>query len=94
MQSFAIITYQLADEENIYTFYSACWQAGLKPIFHPFWVALPFSDIFISITPNILYQLLQRMIKHLIKCVTVLLLDVGTTPRIKKKGSRRVEMTT
>ncbi|KAF8496900.1 hypothetical protein F5888DRAFT_1614460, partial [Russula emetica] len=33
----------------------------------PFWELLLLADIFISITPNILHQLLQGMIKHLIK---------------------------
>jgi hypothetical protein len=45
----------------------ACRQAGLKPIYHPFWQNLPFSDIFNSITPDILHQLLQGMVRHVIK---------------------------
>jgi len=66
-QSSAIAAYCLADNDNHCAFHLACHQAGLKPIFQPFWEAHPFSDIFNSVTPDILHQLLQGMIKHLIK---------------------------
>ncbi len=68
-QSSAITIYCLVDDENVHAFHLACCQAGLKPIFHPFWETLLFSNIFISITPNILHQLLQGMMRHLIKWV-------------------------
>jgi len=38
----------------------------MKPIVHPFWATLPLVDVFISITPDILHQMLQGMMKHLI----------------------------
>ena len=47
-------------------FYAACCNAGLKPIYKPFWESLPLADIFVSITPDVLHQLLQGMMKHLI----------------------------
>jgi len=58
VQSKAINTYFLADDNNIPTFHLACHKAGLKPIFHPFWARLPLVNIFISITHNILHQML------------------------------------
>ncbi|KAH7903904.1 hypothetical protein BJ138DRAFT_1119934 [Hygrophoropsis aurantiaca] len=43
-----------------------CREKRIKPIFHPFWEGLPFANIFESITPDILHQVYQGMIKHLI----------------------------
>ena len=43
----------------------ACKNVGIKPIIHPFWEDLPYSNIFSCITPDILHQLLQGLIKHL-----------------------------
>lgn len=66
MQSSAIDTYALADGD-IHAFHHACRDAGLKPVHHPFWERLPLVNIFLSITPDILHQLLQGMVKHLVR---------------------------
>ncbi len=47
-------------------FTSACREAGVKPLFHLFWEELPYTNIFLAITPDILHQLYQGVIKHLI----------------------------
>jgi len=47
-------------------FSRACQEVGIKPIQQPFWQCLPFVNIFRSITPDILHQLYQGNIKHLI----------------------------
>ena len=52
---------------DVCPFHLACCEAGLKPIFHPFWERFPLADIFMSITPDILHQLLQGMVKHLVR---------------------------
>jgi Plavaka transposase len=44
----------------------ACAAAGIKPIQHPFWRNLPFLNIFCSVTPDILHQLYQELIKHIL----------------------------
>ena len=51
-------------------FFAACRNAGIKPIFHPFWEDLPYVNIFRSITPDILHQLYQGLIKHLVAWLT------------------------
>jgi hypothetical protein len=57
--------YLLADGDA-YAFHAACHEASQKPVFHPFWESLPLSNIFVSITPDILHQLLQGMLKHMV----------------------------
>ena len=61
----ALRTFGLADG-NVCTFYAACRDNGIKPVFHPFWKSLPLANIYDSITPDILHQLLQGVMKHLI----------------------------
>ncbi|KAJ7862346.1 hypothetical protein B0H14DRAFT_3084655 [Mycena olivaceomarginata] len=44
-----------------------CKDAGIKPVVHPFWQDLPYTNIFLSITSDVLHQLYQGIIKHLIE---------------------------
>ncbi|KAJ7478845.1 hypothetical protein B0H11DRAFT_1725700 [Mycena galericulata] len=73
-------TFSFRDLENILaaldtldegpTIYAkACAEAGIKPIYHPFWEGLPYTNIFRSISPDILHQLYQGIMKHLIAWV-------------------------
>ncbi|KAG2110204.1 uncharacterized protein F5147DRAFT_651860 [Suillus discolor] len=47
-------------------FVHACTTAGIKPIIHPFLEDLPFTNIFWAITPDVLHQLYQGLLKHLL----------------------------
>ncbi|KAG2148846.1 hypothetical protein DEU56DRAFT_909161 [Suillus clintonianus] len=47
-------------------FVRTCAAAGIKPIVHPFWEDLPFTNIFHAITPDVLHQLYQGLVKHLV----------------------------
>ena len=64
----ALDVYELADGDAT-RFHAACRAAGLKPVYRPFWERLPLSNIFLSITPDVLHQLLQGVMKHVIAWV-------------------------
>ncbi|CDO76892.1 hypothetical protein BN946_scf184903.g13 [Trametes cinnabarina] len=53
-------------DESFTEFSRACREAGIKPIFHPYWEDLPYVNIYRSITPDILHQLYQGIIKHVL----------------------------
>ncbi|KAG2085581.1 uncharacterized protein F5147DRAFT_792834 [Suillus discolor] len=53
------------DQGNL-AFVRACATVGIKPVIHPFWEKLPFANIFQSVTPDVLHQLYQGLVKHLL----------------------------
>ena len=47
-------------------FQQTCNNLRIKPIFQPFFGQLPYVNIFQAITPDILHQLLQGILRHLL----------------------------
>ena len=47
-------------------FLQTCAEAHVKPVVNPFWKDLPYVHIYRSITPDILHQLYQGILKHMI----------------------------
>ncbi|KAL1747101.1 hypothetical protein HDZ31DRAFT_32557 [Schizophyllum fasciatum] len=45
---------------------SRCRAIGLRPTVKPFWQGLPFAHPFRAITPDVLHQLYQGVVKHLV----------------------------
>lgn len=73
-------TYPLRDLKNVLaalktlnnrypTYQKNCEEAGIKPVIHPFWKKLKGTNIFESITSNILHQLYQGIIKHIVNWI-------------------------
>ena len=46
---------------------SLCEKAGVRPVFRPYWADLPYADPFLSVCPDILHQIYQGLIKHLLE---------------------------
>ena len=65
----ALESYTLADDD-VCVFNASCRINGIKPVYHLFWESLPYLDIYTSIIPDILHQLLQGVMKHLIAWVS------------------------
>ncbi|KAI9433522.1 hypothetical protein H4582DRAFT_1819834 [Lactarius indigo] len=51
-------------------FFESCKELGVKPVTEPFWKDLPYAHVYRSITPDILHQLYQGVMKHAIHWTT------------------------
>ena len=65
-------------------FTQACREAGVKPIQHPFWINLPFLNIYQSIAPDVLHNLYQGVVKHLISWIRAICSDVEIDARCRR----------
>ncbi|KAJ6599450.1 hypothetical protein B0H10DRAFT_1959125 [Mycena sp. CBHHK59/15] len=61
----AVLDALAAFDDDPAEFVKKCQATGIKPVIHLFWEDLPYVDIFKSITPNVLHQLYQGVMKHL-----------------------------
>jgi hypothetical protein len=58
------------DVSNDYSdFARTCAHLSVKPLAEPFWKALPFTNIYRAITPDVLHQLYQGIFKHLVSWI-------------------------
>ncbi|KAI0683898.1 hypothetical protein BC835DRAFT_1294737 [Cytidiella melzeri] len=53
-------------EDHPEKFLKSCAEGNVKPVIEPFWINLPYTHIFRSITPDVLHQLYQGIVKHLV----------------------------
>ncbi|KAF6756066.1 hypothetical protein DFP72DRAFT_1008140 [Ephemerocybe angulata] len=58
--------------EGATVFKQRCLEAGIKPVQDPFWKELPFVHIYRSITPDVLHQLYQGVVKHVISWLRII----------------------
>ncbi|KAH6911156.1 hypothetical protein BKA70DRAFT_1423909 [Coprinopsis sp. MPI-PUGE-AT-0042] len=56
-------------KEGVMVFRQNCKSCRVKPVPQPFWINLPFVHIYRSITPDVLHQLYQGVVKHLISWI-------------------------
>ncbi|KIY63769.1 hypothetical protein CYLTODRAFT_125515 [Cylindrobasidium torrendii FP15055 ss-10] len=63
----------------------ACYAENVNPnVTHPFWENLPYTDIHLSTTPDVLHQLYQGVLKHLISWCQILLTEKEMDRRIRR----------
>ncbi|PPQ83323.1 hypothetical protein CVT26_015163 [Gymnopilus dilepis] len=71
-------------DEGATQFAKACAEAGIKPVQCVFWKDLPYVDIYRSITPDILHQLYQGLLKHLIAWIRAVCGDAEIDARCRR----------
>ncbi|KAJ8496749.1 hypothetical protein ONZ45_g12346 [Pleurotus djamor] len=69
---------------NERNFARICKDAQLRPVRKPFWSSLPFVNIYASITPDILHQLHQGVMKHLISWLGIVCGEEEFDERVKR----------
>jgi hypothetical protein len=65
-------------------FLQACASIRIKPTPRPFWLKLPFVHIYRSITPDILHQMYQGVMKHIIQWILTILGSAETDARCRR----------
>ena len=56
-------------DDDLVQFTKICGDNRIKPVIHPFWEELPYVDIYQSITPDVLHQIYQGIVKHVFSWV-------------------------
>ncbi|KAI8994099.1 hypothetical protein BD414DRAFT_513707 [Trametes punicea] len=71
-------------EEGPRAYTTACRKVGIKPLYHPFWETLPYTNIFYAITPDLLHQLYQGVMKHLVAWIKKAFGDEELDARVRR----------
>ncbi|KAH7905034.1 hypothetical protein BJ138DRAFT_1233443 [Hygrophoropsis aurantiaca] len=78
------LVFEALDKLGTNEFAQACREANIKPLQHPFWEILPYANIFQSITPDILHQLYQGVVKYLISWLTSIVGEAEIDARVTR----------
>lgn len=78
------IAFAALEHSNQHDYAKICKSRRLKPLRDPFWEDLPFVNIFAAITPDILHQLHQGVMKHLIAWITTICHPEEIDERVKR----------
>ncbi|KAF8988515.1 hypothetical protein BDZ89DRAFT_1097722 [Hymenopellis radicata] len=66
-------------------YFAACMEDEVSGyVSRPFWEGLPYTDIYLSITPDVLHQLYQGVLRHLIDWCQTLLTEAELDRRIRR----------
>ncbi|TFY51376.1 hypothetical protein EVG20_g11027 [Dentipellis fragilis] len=65
-------------------FAKACLEQNLSGVEEPFWVGFPHTDIYRSLTPDILHQLYQGIFKHLLEWCSKMLSEEELDERLRR----------
>jgi hypothetical protein len=65
-------------------YFESCMKANVSGyVYRPFWDELPFTDIHLSITPDVLHQLYQGVLRHIVTWCQKILTDEELDRRIR-----------
>ncbi|KAI0729954.1 hypothetical protein C8Q72DRAFT_911581 [Fomitopsis betulina] len=77
-------TFEALDKFGTADYNGVCDAAGIKPVQHPFWENLPYVDIYRTITPDLLHQLYQGVVKHVLSWITSIVGEDEVDARVRR----------
>jgi hypothetical protein len=74
----------LEETEDFQAFAQQCKDERVKPLVKPFWKDLPFTNIYQTITPDVLHQVYQGIFKHLVNWIKTAYSEVEIDGRFRR----------